>query len=136
MKRKIPLSPQPSTSNFRTPTTRRKTAANIAESSSEEREFSVVHTRTGQKSINEKVIRYTVPCLSKYKVSQNDFAGITVMTANTIFGQARSAPADARKKVSSDFNSDKNIQGFRGEQIWLDSEEVFGKKRVHYEFLN
>ena len=66
----IPLLPQPSASNFRTPTTRRKTAANIAESSPEEREFPVVHTRTGRKSINEKVIRYTVQCLSKYKVSQ------------------------------------------------------------------
>ena len=57
------------------------------------------------------------------------------MTANTIFGQAWSTSADAREEVCSDFNSDKNIQGFRGEQIWLDSEEVFGEKRVHYEFL-
>ena len=46
--------------------TRRKAAANIAESSPEEREFPVVHIKTGRKSINKKVIRYTVQ--PKYKV--------------------------------------------------------------------
>ena len=82
------MSPQPSTSNFRTPTTRQTTAANIVELSPEEREFPAVYIRTDRKSINEKVIRCTVQCLSTYKVSQNDLAGIIVMTENTIFGQA------------------------------------------------
>ena len=60
------------------------------------------------------------------------------MTANTIFGQAWSTPTDTCEEVSNDSDSDENIQGFRGKQVWPDSgigEEVFGEKRVHYKFL-
>ena len=67
-----------------------------------------MHIRTGRKSIHDKVIRCTVQCLSKYKVGQKDLAGITVMTANTIFGQVWSISADTHEEISSDSDSDQN----------------------------
>ena len=131
-----PLSSQSSTSNFRTPTTRRKTAANIAESSPEEREFPVMHIRTDRKSTNEKVIRCTVQCLSKYKVSQNDLAGIIVMTANTIFRQAWSTSTDMYEEVSSNSNSGENSEdGKTVKRRLVDHTDIFPSKKCVVEYL-
>ena len=49
--------------------------------------FPDVPIRTGRRTINEKLMRCTVHCLSKYKVSRNDLSGLFVDFANMMFDQ-------------------------------------------------
>jgi len=44
--------------------------------------FPRINVRTARKTINEKLMECVVQCLSEFKVSQNDVAGIIIHTAN------------------------------------------------------
>ena len=49
--------------------------------------FPDLKIRTGRRSINEALVRCIVQCLSEFKVSHADIAGIMVRTANLVFDQ-------------------------------------------------
>ena len=49
--------------------------------------FPRINVKTARKTINEKLMACVVQCLSEFKVSQNDVAGIIIHSANMVFDQ-------------------------------------------------
>ena len=77
-----------------TPTSSRPTRSNPVTPSSashddkaELKYFPDVKIRTGRRTLNEDLVRCIVQCVSEFKVSHADISGITVRSANMIFGQ-------------------------------------------------
>lgn len=86
--------------------------------------FPAMNIRTGRNSIDESIIRCTVQCLAKYKVSQNDLAGIIVSTANILFGQIwELGPSWSDTDTASDTDESED-----------DSEASTKRRRVHWDY--
>lgn len=78
-------------------------------------QFPQIKTRIGRKILNESFVRCLVQCLSEFKVSHADLAGIIVRTANIMFGQ---------KWTLSGANQTDASEGCTGESSSNDEEDV------------
>ena len=89
--------------------------------SSAQKTFPRVQTREGQRMINESLMSCVVQCLSEFKVSHRDLAGIMVRMANMVFGQSWVLPEQENLEAKSgDSESD---------DLSSENEQVPTKKR-------
>jgi hypothetical protein len=97
--------------------------------------FPDVKIRTGRKNLNEALVRCVVQCLSEFKVSHVDIAGIMVRTANMIFNQkwriasdgVGDDDGDGTDHGSEDDSTDTPVM--RKRKSWPDLTHIFPSKR-------